>query len=124
MAVDAIDLTLTELDEWAVSRGVDVNRDDMRLLLELSREHPAHEAPAGLEPGDVDELLLDIYPDEVLLETVQDAQDVIRVIATLLTFLGETKRLPADEIAELDRELDEAGPEFIKAIAESEGGNG
>ena len=120
MAVDAIDATLNEIEEWAGRAGVGIDERDLRLLLELSRDHLAHKQPGAFEAGDFDELLLEVIPKSVTLESPAHARDMIRAAATLLAFLGDTDRLPDNHLAALDAELDEVGAEFLMAVMSPE----
>ncbi|MET0235355.1 MAG: hypothetical protein ABW224_11995 [Kibdelosporangium sp.] len=115
MAADAIDVTLKEIDEWAGRTGVGTDERELRLLLELSRDHLAHKQPGAFALGDFDELLLGVIPANVVLESPAHARDIIRAAATLLAFLGDTDRLPPKQIEALDAELDDAGAEFVEA---------
>jgi hypothetical protein len=115
MAVDAI---LDEVDEWAARRGQRVDREDMRTVLELSRDYLEHDDPTRFVPGDLDELLFDAYPQAVVLETEAEAADVVRTVRDLLDFLGDTNRLPAEQLQALTEELDGAGPEFVQATVD------
>ncbi|MBP2321022.1 hypothetical protein JOF56_001407 [Kibdelosporangium banguiense] len=120
MAVDTIDATLHEIDKWAGRAGVGVDARDLRLLLELSRDHLAHEQPGAFALGDLDELLLEVIPENVVLDSPEHARDVIRAASTLLAFLDDTNRLPHSQIEALDAELEEAGPEFFQAVMSPE----
>jgi hypothetical protein len=120
MAVDAIDATLNEIGEWAGRAGVGIDERDLRMLLELSRDHLAHKQPGAFVAGDFDELLLEVIPKHVALESPAHARDVIRAAATLLAFLDDTDRLPHNHIEALDAELDEVGAEFLMAVMSPE----
>jgi hypothetical protein len=118
MAVDVIDVTLDEVDQWAASRGQVVHRDDMRTVLELSRDYLEHDEPTDLVPGDVDELLMDAYPQAVILETEDEAVEIVRTVRDLLLFLADTERMPALQVQQLTEELDEVEPEFVQATVD------
>jgi hypothetical protein len=112
MAVDAI---LDEVDEWAARRGHSVEREDIRIVLELSRDHLDRAEPAELAAGDVAELL-GIFPDVLVLDNVNDASYIVRAVEDLLVFLGETDKVPAGRIQALTEELEAAEGEFLERV--------
>ncbi|MFD1045737.1 hypothetical protein ACFQ1S_09255 [Kibdelosporangium lantanae] len=81
---------LTEFENWAAADELRVDRTGVQTALELSRDHLGHDDPGQLEPGDIDELLMDGFPTEVVLDTVADAVGVVRALRNLLEFLGAT----------------------------------
>nr|WP_157528574.1 hypothetical protein [Kibdelosporangium sp. MJ126-NF4]CEL19346.1 hypothetical protein [Kibdelosporangium sp. MJ126-NF4] len=112
MAVDAIESKLDEIQQWAAGRPVD--RDELRLILELARDHLGHESPGAFELGDIDELLLEIYPSRVLIPTEDDAVHVVEAARDLVDFIEET----TDTSGELRDELEGAVPDFLDAVME------
>ncbi|ALG06436.1 hypothetical protein [Kibdelosporangium phytohabitans] len=119
MAVDAIESKLDEIQQWAADRPVD--RDELRLALELARDHLGHATPGAFVAGDIDELLLEIYPSRVLIPSEADAVHVVEAVRDLVSFLGETTESPS----ELLTELEDAVPEFFESVRENmPAGNG
>jgi hypothetical protein len=118
MSFDAI---LDDYDEWAAG---DVRRDRGSVLtaLELSRDYLEHDEPGQFLAGDVAALLMEAYPQEVVLETAADAVAVVRAVRNLLAFLSETARLPANLAQVLRDELDDTEADFIQATVDGDFG--
>ena len=78
MAKDPVDATLARFSRWAgkttreLSGDPGVNVGELRLLLDLMRNHLGIDDPADLGRGDIEELLLSVYPRKV---TVMDRED-------------------------------------------------
>ncbi|RSM82516.1 hypothetical protein DMH04_25275 [Kibdelosporangium aridum] len=113
MAVDAIETKLDEIEKWAAGRPV--NRDELRLMFELARDHLGHRTPGRFEPGDLDELLLEVYPQRVEIPTGADAVQIVEAARDLVDFIEET----TDTTGELLMELEDAVPEFMEIVAEN-----
>src|SRR5437764_9242795 len=113
MARDPMDTLLAELATWTETRTPRVDTEDAELLLGLLDDHVGVEVPSDLGPGDVEELLLEVYPRKVTVLRPEDAADVIPTVRELLAFLGDTGRVPAKVIKALQREVDQAEPRFL-----------
>ncbi|CAM4095600.1 hypothetical protein KIPE111705_40205 [Kibdelosporangium persicum] len=113
MVVDAIEAKLDEIEKWAAGRPV--NRDELRLMLELARDHLGHRTPGAFESGDLDELLLDIYPQRVEIPTEFDAAMIVESARDLVDFIEET----TETTGELLTELEDVVPEFIEIVREN-----
>lgn len=111
MVVDAVDATLNEFDEWAARTGRAVDLDEIRILLELSRDYLSHGTPPDFAPGDLDKLLLNVYPHHIVVQSEQAAAQVISHVRDLVAFLGDTGR----QITGLDQEIDQIEPLFFGA---------
>jgi hypothetical protein len=111
MAVDAVDAVLNEFEEWAVRTGRAVDLDEIRILLELSRDYLSHRTPPEFAPGDLDKLLLSVYPHHIVVASEQAAAQVISHVRDLVAFLGDNGR----PITGLDQEIDEIEPLFFGA---------
>jgi hypothetical protein len=115
-----VEAILTEFDKWAAADGRRVDRTGVQTALELSRDYLEHDDPGELEPGDVDELLMDGFPSEVVLDSVADAVGVVRAVRNLLAFLGDTGRVPVDRARALRDELEDVEPVFIQATVDGD----
>ncbi|GAB3870629.1 hypothetical protein GCM10029964_005480 [Kibdelosporangium lantanae] len=111
---------LTEFENWAAADELRVDRTGVQTALELSRDHLGHDDPGQLEPGDIDELLMDGFPTEVVLDTVADAVGVVRALRNLLEFLGATGRIPTGRARALRDELEDVEPDFIQATVDGD----
>ncbi|MCE7008830.1 hypothetical protein LWC34_39370 [Kibdelosporangium philippinense] len=114
MAVDAIEMKLDEIEKWAADRPV--NRDELRLMLELAREHLGHETPGSFSPGDIEELLLEVYPERVEIPTEVDAVQIVEAARDLVDFIEET----TETTGELLVELEDAAPQFIGIVGDGQ----
>jgi hypothetical protein len=86
------------------------------LLLGLIRDHLGLDSPARLNPGDLENLLLDVYPRKVTVFDPEDTQDTVPALRDLLAFLADTGRLSAAAARRLGRELDQVAPRFAGAV--------
>ncbi|GAA2578796.1 hypothetical protein SMC26_37005 [Actinomadura fulvescens] len=132
MADNWVESLADDLQRWADGRAdaddgpiddlADLRRVDVQgalLLLDLAREELRLTAPADLTPERLRELLLDVFPDEV----VAGADEVPAILATagtLLEFLGESGAVPAGQAAALRAELDRLAPEFAELVARTD----
>ncbi|MEV4310772.1 hypothetical protein [Actinocrispum sp. NPDC049592] len=112
MADNAI---LDEIGKWAEQKGRTVVLNDVRTVLELSRDELDRAEPGDLEPGDM-ATLLDVMWDQLQLDTVEDATSMVQAAGDLLAFLGDTERIPADRALALADELAEGEDEFIEDV--------
>jgi hypothetical protein len=113
---DAFGAVAEEFAAWTESTGQAPGADpqEARLLLDLMRDHLGIEDPGDLGPGDLRELLLEVYPRKVTVLDRQDAADTVPTARALLGFLAETGRV--DRPAPLREELDRLEPDFLDAV--------
>jgi hypothetical protein len=122
MAKDPSDTTLDEFSRWTATTTRKLSGDpeadaaEARLLLDLMRDHLGVGDPARLGSGDIEELLLRVYPRKVTVIDVADTQDTVPALRDLLAFLADTGRLPARVARLLERELDNVAPRFADAV--------
>lgn len=118
MPEESDDTVLDEYTSWArqtaAKRGG--NDADVATLLRLMREQQGVADPGELNLGDLDELLLEVYPRVVTVFDAADAAGVIPSARDLLAFLGDTGRAEPDRIERLTREVDELEPRFRDAL--------
>src|SRR6478735_5952880 len=105
MAKDLTDAISAEFSRWAAAPG-----------RELSGEPDADPAEVELMLGDIEELLLDVYPRKVTVFDAADVQDTVPAVRDLLAFLAGTGRLTAAAVRKLGRELDRVAPRFTDAV--------
>ncbi|WP_020578375.1 hypothetical protein [Actinopolymorpha alba] len=94
---------------------------EARLLLELMRDYLGIDDPGELVPGNLEELLLDLYPRKVVTQKQEDVAETIPTIRALLAFLADTKRLPAKKVQRLEREVGGIEGRFIDAVMDPAG---
>jgi hypothetical protein len=122
MATDPTDAISAEFSRWAAAPGRPLHgapaagAAEADLLLGLLRDHLGIEDPARLKPGDIEELLLDVYPRKVTVFDAADIQDTIPAVRDLLAFLASTGRLSDSAARKLGRELDRVAPRFTEAV--------
>ena len=122
MAKDPVDATLARFSRWAgkttrkLSGDPGVNVAELRLLLDLMRNHLRVDDPADLGMGDIEELLLSVYPREVTVLNREEAEDTVPAMRDLLAFLAETGAVPGKAVKLLEDELDEVAPRFADAV--------
>jgi hypothetical protein len=96
-----------------------VDADELRILLDLMRDYLGIERPADLGKGDIEELLLRIYPREVTVLDGADAEDTIPAIRDFLAYLAERGEMPEGTARTLERELDRIAPRFTEAVTDA-----
>jgi hypothetical protein len=122
MAKDPMDTILAEFSRWAAAPGRELSGEpeadaaEAELLLGLLRDQLGLDDPARLKPGDLEELLLDVYPRKVTVFDAADIAGTIPAVRDLLAFLSGTGRLTDSVARRLGRELDQTAPRFADAV--------
>ena len=125
MARKRVDATLRSFGRWAPTARVlsgepDADVRELRLLLDLLRDHVGIDDPASLRPGDISELLLQVYPRKVTVLDAEDTGDTIPAMRDLLAFLADTGAVTKEVAERLARELDEVAPQFTSVVMDPE----
>src|SRR5260370_42702822 len=122
MAKDAFDAALTGFRRWTKTTGQKLSgdpgadADELHALLDLMRDYLDIERPADLGQGDLEELLLDVYPRKITVLDRADTEDTIPPVRDFLTYLGESGQLAEGAAGQLERELDRIAPRFADAV--------
>jgi hypothetical protein len=122
VASDRVDATLKGFTRWASAAPERLSGDreadvgELRLLLELLRDHVGVDDPAHLGPGDLRELLLEVYPRKVTVRDAEETTDTVPALRDLLAFLTDTGAVAGAAAKRLGRELDEIAPQFADAV--------
>ena len=122
MAKEPVDATLKGFTRWAgkapqmLSGDPDADARELRLLLDLLRNYAGIDDPADLRPGDIEELLLRVYPRKVTVLDAGETGDTVPAMRDLLAFLADTGAVTSEAAKRLVRELDEAEPQFASAV--------
>jgi hypothetical protein len=90
--------------------------DELRILFDLMRDYLDIDRPANLGPGDLEELLLRLYPRKITVLDGADAEDTIPAIRDFLAYLADTSAMPEGTVRTLERELDRIAPQFAEAV--------
>jgi hypothetical protein len=122
MAKDAFDAALTGFRRWtrttkrklAGDPGTDA--DELHVLLDLMRDYLGLDRPADLDEGDVEELLLHIYPRKITVLDGADAEDTIPAMRDFLAYLADSGAMPEGAVRRLERELERIAPRFTDAV--------
>jgi len=106
--------TKTTERKLAGEPGADV--EELRDLLDLMRDHLGMERPADLGQGDLEELLLRVYPRKIAVLDRADTEDTIPAVRDFLAYLAGSGQLPEGTARTLERELDRIAPRFADAV--------
>lgn len=115
MTGDPVDDLVGELETWAKKNATAGNIEDAELVLQLLLEHVVDD-PSELASGDLDELLLDVYPSLVTVLAPAELGDVVASTRDLVTFFAATGRIRPELVDPLRRELDDVEPRFVDAV--------
>jgi len=106
--------TKTTERKLAGDPGADV--EELRVLLDLMRDYLGIERPAELGQGDLEELLLGVYPGKITVLDRADTEDTIPAVRDFLAYLAGSGQLPEGTARTLERELDQIAPRFTDAV--------
>jgi sirohydrochlorin ferrochelatase len=122
MAKDAFDTALAGFGRWAKTARARLAGDqeqdiaEMRVVLDLMRDHLGIAGPAELTPAGLEELLLRVYPRKITILDYAETAGTIPAVSDFLTYLAETGELTRSGAAELDRALTAIAPRFGAAV--------
>ncbi len=119
MVKDPFDVALAEFERWTATTQRKLSADpigELETLLPLMRGYLDIEAPGDLSEGDLDELLLRIYPRKVAVFDPADAEPTIPAVRDFLAFLTERGEMPEGTARALERELDLIAPRFTGLV--------
>jgi hypothetical protein len=122
MTKDPFRAALDGFEQWTAATKRKLNADpetaagEVDTLLDLMRDYLDVEGPADLGPGDLRELLLQIYPRKITVFDADDTEDTIPAVRDFLAYLAERGEIPQSTARALERELDEVAPRFTEAM--------
>src|SRR5208337_2239867 len=122
MAKDPFTAALAGFRRWTnttsrqLSGDSGADADELKILLDLMRNYLGLERPADLGPGDLEELLLRVYPRKITVVDRADTEDTIPAVRDFLAYLAESRRLSEGTARELEGELDQIAPRFADAV--------
>jgi hypothetical protein len=106
--------TKTTERKLAGDPGADV--EELRTLLDLMQDYLGIERPADLGQGDLEELLLRVYPRKITVLDRADTEDTIPAVRDFLAYLAGSGQMPEGTGRTLERELDRIAPRFTDAV--------
>ncbi|MGH3279225.1 MAG: hypothetical protein ACRDNW_08820 [Trebonia sp.] len=118
MAGNAFDKTLADFRRWTDTTEQKLCGDpeagaaELGALFDLIPDYLGRESPARLTPGDLTQLLLDVYPRKVTVFDREDTADTIPALRDLTAYLADTGAITDAAARSLERELDEIEPGF------------
>jgi hypothetical protein len=122
MAKDTFTAELTDFRRWTettrqkLSGDPGADAEELKTLLDLMRDDLGIERPADLGPGDLEEVLLRIYPRKVTVFDRADTEDTIPAVRDFLAYLAGSGEMTEGTARELKRELDRIAPRFADAV--------
>ena len=106
----------TKTTRQKLSGDPGADADELETLLDLMQNHLGLERPADLGPGDLEELLLRVYPRKITVLDRADAEDTIPAVRDFLAYLAESGGMTEGATRKLERELDRIAPQFADAV--------
>src|SRR5207344_3012228 len=122
MAKDGFDAALAGFRRWTnttkqkLSGDPGVDATELEPLLGLMRDYLGIDTPADLGRGDLEELLLDVYPRKITVLDRADTEDTIPAVRDFLAYLAESGEMAEGAVGRLERELDRIEPRFADAV--------
>ena len=125
MAKDGFEAALAGFRRWTkttkreLSGDPSADADELETLLDLMRDYLGIERPADLGQGDLEELLLRVYPRKVTVLDREDIEDTIPAVRDFLAYLSESGEMAEGAARTLESELDRMAPRFADAVMDS-----
>ena len=122
MAMDPFFAALAGFRQWAdtterkLAGEAAADAGELLTLLRLMDVELELERPGDLREGDIEELMLGIYPRSITVLNRADLEDTIPAMRDFLIYLTERGEMPEARARALERELDRVAPEFADAV--------
>src|SRR5246127_4473116 len=119
MTDDPFDAALAGFQRWTATTKRKLSADpvgEVETLLDLMRDYLGVEEPADLGEGDLNQLLLRIYPRKITVLDPASTEDTIPAVRDFLAYLAERGEIPEGTLRALERELDEIAPRFTEVM--------
>ncbi len=122
MAKDPFNEALAGFRRWAKTTGRKLSgdpaadADELKPLLDLMRDYLEIDRPADLGPGDLEQLLLRLYPRKITVLDRAEIEDTIPAVRDFVAYLAERGGVTPGAARELERELDRVAPRFADAV--------
>jgi len=106
----------TKTTRQKLSGDPGADADELTTLIDLMQNHLGLERPADLGAGDLEELLLRVYPRKITVLDRADTEDTIPAVRDFLAYLAESGGMTEGATRKLERELDRIAPQFADAV--------
>ncbi len=106
----------TKTTRQKLSGDPDADADELKTLLDLMGNYLGLERPADLGPGDLEELMLRVYPRQITVLDRAATEDTIPAVRDFLAYLAESGEMPESTARKLERDLDRIAPRFADAV--------
>jgi len=106
----------TKTTRQELSGDPDADADELKTLLDLMGNYLGLERPADLGPGDLEELMLRVYPRQITVLDRAATEDTIPAVRDFLAYLAESGEMPESTARKLERDLDRIAPRFADAV--------
>jgi hypothetical protein len=122
MAMDPFFAALADFRQWADTTQRKLAGDpaadagELLTLFDLMEADLGMERPGDLGEGDLEELLLRIYPREIIVANRADTGDTVPAVRDFLAYLTERGEMPDGTARALESELDLVAPQFADAM--------
>jgi hypothetical protein len=122
MAKDRFEAELAGFRRWTntteqkLCGDPSADASELEPLLDLMRDYLGIDTPADLGRGDLEELLLRVYPRKITVLDRADTEDTIPAVRDFLAYLAESGEMTAGAVRQLERELDGIAPRFADAV--------
>jgi hypothetical protein len=125
MAMDPFLATLADFRQWAdttqrkLAGDPQADASELLTLFDLMQDDLGLERPADLGEGDLERLLLRIYPRRIVVLEPDETEETVPAVRDLLTYLTDRGQMPEATARALERELDRVAPRFADAVMEA-----
>lgn len=122
MADNAFDETLTGFRRWAGTTERHLAGDpaddiaELITVFDLMPDYLGIAAPSALTPGNLNELLLSVYPRKITVLNREDTAFTIPAMRDLTAYLADAGTITPAAAQALARELDKVEPDFADAV--------
>ena len=122
MAKDSFEITLNGFRSWVSEPGRPLSGEpaadtrELELLFNYMPDYLGISSPEELRQGHISEMLLEVYPQKVVVDNAEDTRETIAATRDFLDYLQDARLLPADRVSQLRTELDEVEPDFADAV--------
>jgi hypothetical protein len=122
MVLDPFLVTLAGFRAWTdmthrkLAGHPQTDASELLTLFDLMQHELEMERPSDLGDGDLEELLLEIYPRHLTVPDRADTEYTILAIRDFLAYLTERGEMPEDTASRLERELDRVAPRFADEV--------